>query len=193
MNDTSCLHETVILLLAHCLVIRAYSSTVERTAHNGLVVGSNPTKPNNIRMKLTIKTYKYLKMKKCFKKANLIYILNTLTEKNEIYITQKLKRFEVNHFRLYNALAKLMLRESIHQNYISLVTGFVMIALPEARTNQKPQLFTSEILTLNGLKMNNKIYSTKQLSLCNNFKYRETLLRLAKTFRKSLTVFKLSD
>lgn len=26
--------------------VKAYSSVVERTAHNGFVVGSNPTKPN---------------------------------------------------------------------------------------------------------------------------------------------------
>jgi hypothetical protein len=144
-------------------------------------------------MKLTIKAYKYLRMKKCFKKANLIYILNTVTEKNDAYITQKLKRFEVSHFKLYNALAKLMFRESIHQNFRSLITGFVMIAFPEARTNQKPQFFTSEVLMLIGLKINNKVYSIKQLYLCNNFEYHETLLRLAKTIRKSLTVFKLFD
>jgi hypothetical protein len=28
-------------------LIKAYSSVVERTAHNGLVVGSSPTKPKN--------------------------------------------------------------------------------------------------------------------------------------------------
>ena len=34
--------------------MKAYSSEVERTAHNGLVVGSNPTKPNlNITFKLS--------------------------------------------------------------------------------------------------------------------------------------------
>ena len=27
-------------------IYKAYSSEVERTAHNGFVVGSNPTKPN---------------------------------------------------------------------------------------------------------------------------------------------------
>lgn len=29
---------------------KAYSSVVERTAHNGLVVGSNPTKPKKLNL-----------------------------------------------------------------------------------------------------------------------------------------------
>ena len=40
---------------------------VERTAHNGLVVGSNPTEPK--KMRLTARNHKLQKTKKYFQKT----------------------------------------------------------------------------------------------------------------------------
>ena len=37
------------LRIAQYFYCKAYSSEVERTAHNGLVVGSNPAKPKNLK------------------------------------------------------------------------------------------------------------------------------------------------
>jgi hypothetical protein len=42
-NNKICLK---LIFLIKFTLSEAYSSVVERTAHNGLVVGSNPTKPN---------------------------------------------------------------------------------------------------------------------------------------------------
>jgi hypothetical protein len=61
---------------------------VERTAHNGLVVGSNPTKPNkNIiitknHMKLNIKNYKINKTKNYIKNHNLFFFINGINLKS---------------------------------------------------------------------------------------------------------------
>ena len=53
---------------------------VERTAHNGLVVGSSPTKPKNLslyKMDHNLKKYRVLKVKNNFKNSDLLFFYHS--------------------------------------------------------------------------------------------------------------------
>ena len=60
---------------------------VERTAHNGLVVGSSPTMPKlfnyKYKMKLNTKKYQKIKTKEYLKKNQLVFFLNGVSKKSD--------------------------------------------------------------------------------------------------------------
>ena len=163
---------------------------VERAAHNGFVVGSIPTKPKNKKVKFTIKTYKLSKIKKHFKKSHFFFLYNTITPKNNIKTTQELKKLDLKYYKLYNTLTRQTLKNSIYQNYQPLINGLVMLVLPRTTINLNTLAHLNDIVTLTGIKINNKIYSTKQINPFIKFEYVKDYTNLVKTIKSSLKQLK---
>jgi hypothetical protein len=144
-------------------------------------------------VKFTVKTYKHTALKICFKKFRFFFLYNTIIQKNNFKITQELKNLDLKYCKLYNTLTIIILRNSIYRNYTSLINGLVMIVLPKTTLNLKILAQFNDIVTLVGVKINNKIYSIKQINLIIKFKYKKDSLNLVKTISLSLRALKFSS
>lgn len=144
-------------------------------------------------MKFTVKTYKHLTLKIYFKEFGFFFLYNTIVQKNNFKIPQELKTLELRHCKLYNTLAIIIMQNSIYRNYTSLINGLVMIVLPKTTMNLNTLVQFNDIVTPVGVKINNKIYSIKQINLVIKFKYMKDSLDLIKTVKLSLRVLKFSN
>ena len=142
-------------------------------------------------MEFTLKAYKLSKIKNYFKEYHFFFIYNTFIQKNDIKITQELKKLNLKSSKLYNTLTKLILKKSIYQKYLSIIRGLVSLMLPKTFINLTTLAILSETVTLLGLKINNKIYSKEQISFILKFDYSTNLLNLTKTFHVFLSFIKL--
>jgi hypothetical protein len=144
-------------------------------------------------VKFTVKTYKHAALKICFKKFRFFFLYNTIIQKNNFKITQELKNLDLKYCKLYNTLTIIIMRNSIYRNYTSLINGLVMIVMPKTTLNLNILTQFKDIVTLVGVKINNKIYSIKQINLLIKFKYKKDSLNLVKTIRLSLSALKFSS
>ena len=162
---------------------------VERAAHNGFVVGSNPTKPKEFiyKVKFCIKNYKLLKTKKIFKGIHFFLIYNTTNSSNNINLNKNLKRFNLEHYKLKNNITKQILKNSLFKNYKFLIKGLVILIFPKTDVNLKK---LKTLSTLIGIKLNNKIYSINQIDNLNSLNYNQNCLNFLKTIKRSLKTFK---
>jgi hypothetical protein len=141
-------------------------------------------------VKFTVKTYKHLTLKTYFKKFRFFFLYNTIIQKNNFKITQELKKLELKYCKLYNTLTVLIMQNSIYRNYTSLINGLIMIVLPTISMNINTLVQFKDIITLVGLKINNKLYSSNQINFIVKFEYIKDSLNLIKTVKLSLRILK---
>lgn len=144
-------------------------------------------------MKFTVKTYKYLTLKIYFKKFRFFFLYNTIVQKTNLKILQELKNLELKHYKIYNTLIIIIMRNSIYQNYTSLINGLMMLVSSKTTMHLNTLAQFNDIITPVGVKINNKIYSIKQINLVIKFKYIKDSLDLIKTVKLSLRVLKFSN
>ena len=165
---------------------------VERIAHNGFVVGSNPAKLKKFNsMKLKIKNYKYLKVKKYFKNSNFFLIYNGTNVKKFIKTDQKLKKLNLEYYKVYNTLTKKALNKSIYRNFKPLINGLsIVLKLNKNFTNLtfKDFLDLDDSLKLVGLKINNKIYTVSTINSSTEFNYKNNNLAFLRFLKVCLKV-----
>lgn len=145
-------------------------------------------------MKFTIKTHKFLKIKNYFKTSHFFFISNSITPKNNILITQKLKKLNLKSCKFDNNLVKFAFRNSIYSNYLPIIKSLIKLILYNPTINIKALLNLTE-LTLIGLKLNNKLYSIKQINLPIKFNYIKNcniLMKLVKIILKQIQSFNFS-
>lgn len=85
------------------------------------------------------------------------------------------------------------MQNSIYRNYTSLINGLIMIVLPKTSMNLNTLVQFNDIITLVAIKVNNKLYSSKQINLIIKFEYLKDSLCLIKTVKHSLRVLKFSN
>lgn len=161
---------------------------VERTAHNGFVVGSNPTRPKIFitHMEFELKTYKVFKIKYYLKK-NIFFFFYTTTNldlKNWLPVEQTLKKSNLNYYRLSNTLAIKTIKASIYTNFKQLIHSLTMFVEPQPTTLLKLKILANleKVLTLLSIKLNNKIYSMSQLENLIFLNYNFNILQLYQFF-----------
>lgn len=142
-------------------------------------------------MKLNIKNYKLLKTKKIFKRASFFLLYNTATPTNNIKIDQELKKLNLTYYKLHNNLTKQIFKNSIYINYQPLLNGLTILIFPKTPINLKELKKLNGILTLTGVKINNKIYPISNIESLNNLKYDKIYLNLLKTLKTSLKSIKV--
>jgi len=71
-----------------------------------------------------------------------------------------------------------------------LINGLVMLVLPRTTINLNTLTHLNDIVTLTGIKINNKIYSTKQINPFIKFEYVKDYTNLVKTIKSSLKQLK---
>ena len=163
---------------------------VERTAHNGFVVGSSPTKLS--KMKFELKNYRYFKAGKLLKsnKYVFMYFCPNLNNFDWTKIEQKFSKNGMTYYRVYNTITKRKLGKSIFKHNSFLINGpIIFIFLKENQDASMKQLLEfSEKMSLLAIKVKNKFYVKGQVdrigSLKSPVKYTTTLNSLKFPFYK---------
>lgn len=158
---------------------------VERTAHNGLVVGSNPTKLKknkkfNFIFKLEIiqKNYKIITIKNIFKTENIFFILNSLNQNSfeKTFTEQKIQTLNLNFKKISNKLIRVVLKQSVHWNLKVLFSGITcLIKLNLNKINLNKKIIYNKFAILNfglsSFKLNTKVYCINNLKKIYFFNY----------------------
>lgn len=151
---------------------------VERTAHNGLVVGSNPTKP---KMKIFLKNYKTETTKKYIKLNKLMLIFNgiNLDSNNWLTTEQTFKNLNIKYLKVYNKTSINLLNDSIYKNLKFLINSITMfIIINNFKRFTLTTNFDPLVFIFLALKLNNKIYTNKQIKNLSSYKYIDSKLIL---------------
>ena len=177
----------LILIKRYFYVFRPIVQLVERAAHDGFVVGSNPARPISyikyyFYMDFNSKDYQSIKLKKFFKTNDFFFLFHSgkLNLNQWIQTEQNLKKLKLKYFKILNGPTLKLFKSSIYQNLSPVICSFIIfihsnfkttkLQLRSVKKNLKPSF---ELISI---KLNNKIYSTSQLKGLNSFSYRETKL-----------------
>ena len=144
-------------------------------------------------MKFSLKTYKYFKSKHYFKTTNYFFFLQgiSLNDRNIIEIKQNLINHDLKSFKIFNKITIHILKNSIFKNLIVLVRGPIILLY----TNHNKNLMFETLKTIHplinvlGLKLNNKIYSKKQIENLKNTSYRTNILTFHNNIRTWMQSF----
>lgn len=176
------------------LYFRPIVQSVERAAHNGFVVGSNPARPINCNypMDFNFKTYQIVKLKEYFKNQSLFFLFHSakLNLTRWTSTEQNLKKLKLSYYKPLNKTTVKTFKNSIYKNFSSNIAGFILfinsnskkieLNLPTIVKNLKPSF------TLVAIKLNNKVYSTTQLKELNSLSYNKSVFNLYKVLDKQL-------
>lgn len=168
---------------------------VERAAHNGFVVGSNPARPIqsfSLTMDFNFKTYQIIKLKKYFKNNGLFLLFHSakLNSTKWTFTEQNLKKLKLNYYKPLNKTTITTFKNSIYKNFSSSIAGFILLVNSSYKitalnlTSIVKSLSPS--FTLVSIKLNNKVYSTSQLKRLNDLSYNKSVFNLYKVLDKQL-------
>ena len=174
------------------LTAQAYSLEVERAAHNGFVVGSSPTRPNQLKMDFTLKTYKYFRIKHYLKEINFFFFFQGASVDNEswIRIEQSFVSHELKYYRILNKVTINTLKNSVFKNVAVLIQGPIVLL---NNNNNDTKLTFKELENINplinllGFRLNRMIYSKKQIKNLKKISYLENIYifhKYIKTFTR---------
>ena len=137
-------------------------------------------------MKFKLKNYKYQSIKNYIKKTPVFFIYNgsNLNSKNQLKTNQTFYNNKLVCFKIHNSTAKLFIEHSIFKYSKLLLNGPIeFIAFNSKISNITTVKNLHPSMTLLGLKLNNKIYSSIQLKKISSFNYKKNV----GVFNKSLT------
>lgn len=151
-------------------------------------------------MDFNLKTYQIFKLKKYFKKNDFFLLFHSakfnLTK--WISVEQNLKNLKLNYYKPLNGTTLKTFKESIYQNYSSIIGGFILFINSDYKKTELDFLSIVKNLKpsflLISIKLNNKIYSPSQLKGMKNLSYNKNLFNLYKSLHKHLkTSYVLTD
>jgi hypothetical protein len=132
-------------------------------------------------MDFNLKKYRVLKIKKDFKKSELIFFFNSAKIKSNKWIkTEKqLKKLKLEYYQIFNNTTLKTIKNSIYANINQLVSGVILLIKPIYKTTQLElkaiNKFLDSLFLLLVVKLNNKIYTTTQLKNFNLLSYKKTV------------------
>ena len=135
-------------------------------------------------MDFNLKTYKRLKIKHYFKTVNFFFFFHGVALNNENWTKteQFFFRQKLQYFRIYNTLLTNILKNSIFKNLNVLVHGLLVLIKNQERKLTLKELKDNNPLTnILCLKLNNKIYSSKQIEKIREFSYPANVFLLYKS------------
>lgn len=131
---------------------------------------------------MKFKNYQILKIKHYLKNNSILLLSNGINQKatNWVTLEQGFKIINLDYYKPYNKIARKILKTSIYSNFINLINGPFFLLSPNTKMGLNKKLLKKETLEflkfrLLALKLNKKIYSTKQIQKLNSFVYKETI------------------
>ena len=132
-------------------------------------------------MDFDLKTYKHFKIKHYLKTVNCFFFFQGSSLKSEnwvkieqVFVTNKLK-----YFRIFNKLMTKTLRNSIFKNVAVLIHGSIVLL-----NSNSTKLTFKELTNINpligflGFRLNNKIYSKRQLKNLKKISYIDNIFKV---------------
>lgn len=125
-------------------------------------------------MDFTPKKHKLTKTKEFIKTNNLIFIYNGINQnyQNWVISEQKMKTLNINYYKIFNRITLKILNESVYCSIAPSINGITFFIKTNSSNKNIPK--SSELAQFNLLlfvlvawKLNNKIYSVKQLNDLN--------------------------
>jgi hypothetical protein len=145
-------------------------------------------------MKLTLKHYKFLKIKNYLKKDKLLLLYNSFDLNSKIRFTLEkfLQSLNLIHYKLHNKITKKVFNQSIYKKFAKCFNGPIIFTVFEAISNLFFSTFFSQetILTFIGIKINKSFYLFNQTKIVRflNYKFSITsFFKLLKESNKSLS------
>lgn len=135
--------------------------------------------------------YKLSKIQNHFKRDNLFFVCTTRTTTNSIQTIQKLKKLNLKSSKLYKTLTQQVFKNSIYGNQKFLINGLITLMIPETTLTLDTLSQLNKIMTVIGVKINNKIYSINQLNSLIELKYSHGSADLLKTMKICLKPLKI--
>ena len=129
-------------------------------------------------MDFSLKTYRRLKIKYYLKTINFFFFFHGASLNNESWIKteQTLVRNKLKYYRVFNTLMIRTLKCSIFKNLITLLHGpIVLINTDNVELTLKKLKNINPLINLLCLKLNNKIYSRKQIKNIKKLSYIENV------------------
>lgn len=129
-------------------------------------------------MDFSLKTYRRLKIKYYLKTINFFFFFHGASLDNESWIKteQTLVRNKLKYYRVFNTLMIKTLKCSIFKNLITLLHGpIVLINTDNVELTLKKLKNINPLINLLCLKLNNKIYSRKQIKNIKKLSYIENV------------------
>ena len=131
---------------------------------------------------MKLKNYQKLKIEKYLKNNSILLLSSGINKKsnNWVKLEQGLKKINLNYYKPYNKIARKIFKTSIYSNFINLINGPFFLLIPKNETILNKKILKKETLEffkfrLLALKLNKKIYSTKQIQKLNSFVYKESI------------------
>ena len=172
---------------------------VERAAHNGFVVGSNPARPilklltfRHKRMDFNLKNYQIFKLKKYLKKNDFFFLFHSakLSLNKWTSIEQNLKKLKLEYYKPLNRTTSKIFKSSIFENFSSIIGGFVLFVNSSNKNNELNLKHITKTLKPNfvliSVKLNNKIYSPAQLKGMKDLSYKKNVFNLHRSLNRYL-------
>ena len=137
-------------------------------------------------MDFNLRTYKHFKTKQYLKTMNYFYFFHgvSLTNKNWIKFEQITKTHKLKYYRILNKLMIKTLRNSIFRNLLVLIHGPIFLL-----TANKTSLTFQELKNINpwlyplSFRLNNKIYSKKQVANLEDVSYLNNVFKFYTTIK----------
>jgi hypothetical protein len=129
-------------------------------------------------MDFSLKTYRRLKIKYYLKTINFFFFFHGASLNNESWIKteQTLVKNKLKYYRVFNTLMIRTLKCSIFKNLITLLHGpIVLINTNNVEMTLKKLKNINPLINLLCLKLNNKIYSKKQIKNIKKLSYIENV------------------
>jgi len=130
-------------------------------------------------MDFHLKTYKKLKIKHYFKTTHCFFLFNRILPNSENWIKKKqlLATYKLQHFQILNKLLIKILFSSIFKNLTVVIQGPIILLHLKKNSNLTIQNINSisPLINLLSIRLNNKIYSEKQLQKLKKLSYTENI------------------
>lgn len=129
-------------------------------------------------MSFNLKDYKWLKIKYYFKKVNFFFFFHhaALDNENWIKVEQAFFDYKLQYYRVFNSLILNVLKVSIFKNLTTLIHGPIILLNSKIdKLTLKKINDNAVIINLLCLKLNNKIYSNKQIKNLIEFSYEKNI------------------
>lgn len=133
-------------------------------------------------MKLTVKNYKIIKIKKYFKLSHFFFVVNGINRDSLDWLLTKqgLETVGFNYYKILNRITTKTLNTSIYLNIKSLTNGSTFFIKPKLNRYLPKQTILSTFnplfFELLIIKLNNKVYTIDYFKNVYSLKYKETKL-----------------
>lgn len=141
-------------------------------------------------MKLTLKYYKFLKIKSYLKKDELLLFYNSFDFNSTTWfaLEKLLKSFNIVHYKSHNKITKKVFKESTFKRFTEFFNSPTVIIAPKAFYSTVYSMFITleTVLIFLGIKINKMFYLFNQIKAIRCLDYRFSVANFVKSLKQNI-------